>query len=133
VSVILHHCTRCGGRVAPYRSGHSRPATRTYWCPACQQQLPAPNLETTGEACPGCQGLVPSGDRFCAHCGGALAERPDPAGPEAAGPASTVLTPPVVTTLKLVLDLLPRLTAEDLEVLAGECQERLRKLRGEPP
>jgi hypothetical protein len=133
VSVILHHCARCGGRVTPYRSSSARKPDRIYWCPACRQQLPAPNVDAGGSLCPGCQGVMPRGATFCAHCGFALAERPGPAAEGMGGAASTDLSPAAVAPLKLVLDLLPRLTAKDLEVVAGLCQERLRTLRGPTP
>ncbi len=131
--MILHHCARCGGRVTPYRSSSARKPDRIYWCPACRQQLPAPNVDAGGNLCPGCHGILPRGDAFCAHCGFASAEGPAPAAESTGSAASTELAPAAVAPLKLVIDLVARLTAKDLEVVAGLCQERLRTLRGGTP
>ena len=110
-----------------------RGSDRFYDCPKCGPDLPAPNLMATVEICPGCRGAVPAGDAFCAHCGRGLGGVPAPAEPEEAVTSSTVLTPNALAPLRLVIEMLARLDAHELETVAQLCQERLGELRGKTP
>src|SRR5439155_22612664 len=78
----LRYCTQCGNRVEPYAPSTGAPGgERSYWCPHCDREWPAPDLSLTGWSCAGCGRVIPFGLRFCGHCGTGAAR------PAAAPPA----------------------------------------------